>query len=167
MIKKIIVLVACLSASVFAFAEAQAPANEKAPAAKNATPKMVKKFKAFRDQHMQCMMFTLSDAELDALAKNVADVRAMNANERQEALKKLPRPQRALKAQSGKGPRQGKKAMGPGKGPYHGKKGMAPGNGPRQGKKFMNRGNRKGMRNNCCCTPNRCPYGAQASQAAE
>lgn len=102
---KIIAAIALASASLFAFAEA--PAENAVPAAPEKAKCCPKAKPACKDAKPDCkdaarpcpmvfvkhMLLSMNDEALAKLADEVAAVRAMSAEQRAEALAKLPKPQ--------------------------------------------------------------------------
>lgn len=93
---KITSVLILLAASVFAVAESAAPAPAPAPACAE-KPACCKKEKPQRPQArkgfpVMHILLSLSDEQLDDLAKRIAEVRKMTPEEKAKAFKELPKP---------------------------------------------------------------------------
>lgn len=90
---KITSVLILLAAAVFAFAETAAPAPAPACAEKTACCKKEKpKTCARKGFPVMHILLSLSDEQLDDLAKRIAEVRKMTPEEKAKALKELPKP---------------------------------------------------------------------------
>ena len=92
---KITTILACLAASVFAFAEGpqEPPAAPAAP--ENAPMRTVRPriSPEMREAFVQRMLLSLDDAQLDDLAKRIAAIQDMTPEEKVSAKEALPRPE--------------------------------------------------------------------------
>lgn len=110
---KITAILACLAASVFAFAEGpqEPPAASAAPETAPMRTVRPRISPEMREAFVQRMLLSLDDEQLDDLAKRIAAIQDMTPEEKASAKEALPRPE--FRRPDGKKPKAWKRPDGP------------------------------------------------------